>query len=844
MSRQPSGTVTMVFTDIEGSTLLLRELGEEAYRAALTEHRKAVRHAFARYDGYEVDYEGDAFFFAFQRATDAVAAVQEAMASLAAGPIRIRVGVHTGEPALDPPKYVGMDVHKAARIMSAGHGGQVLLSKVTRELLDAEVTDLGEHRLKDFSEPVSIYQLGDERFPPLKTISNTNLPRPASSFVGREREVGEVLARIRDGARLLTLSGPGGSGKTRLALEAATALVPEFKAGVFWVGLATLRDPMLVSETIAQTLGAKDGLAEHIAERQLLLLLDNFEQVIEAAPTVAGLVSACPNLTVLVTSRELLRVQGEVEYRVPPLADPEAVSLFCERAQLAATDEIAELCRRLDNLPLAVELAAARANALSPSQIVARLAQRLDLLKGGRDSDPRQQTLRATIQWSYDLLSQPEQRLFGRLAVFAGGCTLEDAEAVADADLDTLQSLVDKSLLRFSNERYWMLETIREYADDRLDASGQQTELRRELMTRMLARFAELPREPSTWLPVLEAERDNLRAAMSTALELDDSTPALTLAAAYGTLCQFLGPMSEGRRWLDAALARGDEGAPAARCKALFTVGAVASRQRDFDYADACGEQALRLAKRMGDREAIARSLFFLGVEAGLRNELDRAESLLREALAVVSEVGNEREEIRIRGMIAWLPIARQDYASARSALTDALALSRKVGDQWGIVLNAGNLGFVFAREGRFEQALELFRESIPLAHDARGVDGLAHGLTDLAGAAVGLGKHAEAALLLGGAEALFEHTEAVADWVTHEWHEETVTRLRHELDAAELADLWERGRKMTLDELVAYALEFIESGDRTAKPVEPNKRGRENRARVQDQSATQEGVK
>ena len=282
---QPRGTVTLVFTDIEGSTRLLEELGQEGYREALAEHRRVVRAAFGERDGYEVDYEGDAFFYAFASAQAAVDAVAEAMGGLDGGPIRIRVGVHTGEPGLDPPKYVGTDVHLAARVMSAGHGGQVLLSRATRELLDGvEVRALGEHRLKDFAEPLSIFQLGSGSFPPLKTISNTNLPRPASSLVGREREVTDVASLIRDGTRLVTLTGPGGSGKTRVAIEAATELLGEFKAGVFWVGVAALRDPALVVETIAQTLGAEGELAAAINERELLLVVDNLEQVVEAAP--------------------------------------------------------------------------------------------------------------------------------------------------------------------------------------------------------------------------------------------------------------------------------------------------------------------------------------------------------------------------------------------------------------------------------------------------------------------------------------------------------------------------------------------------------------------------------
>ena len=430
----PTGTVTFLFTDVEGSTRLLRELGEEAYAEALAEHRRIVREACVAADGVEVDTQGDAFFFAFPTAQGAVGAAQAMTEALAAGSIQLRIGLHTGTPLVTDEGYVGDDVHLAARVAAAGHGGQVVLSRATRAHLDGvALTDLGEHRLKDIEGAVAIFQLGDLSFPPLKTISNTNLPRPASSFVGREQELEDVVARIEEGARLLTLTGPGGSGKTRLALEAASIMVPKYRAGVFWVGLAALRDPSLVIEQIAQTLGAKDELAAHIGEREMLLLIDNLEQVVEAAPELSRLLQACPNLNLLCTSRELLRVQGEVEYEVPPLASREAVSLFCERSRLEPSDEIAKLCARVDNLPLAVELAAARAKALSPAQILDRLTSSLDLLRGGRDADPRQQTLRATIGWSYDLLSEDEQRRFRTLSVFAGGCTLEAAEEVADA---------------------------------------------------------------------------------------------------------------------------------------------------------------------------------------------------------------------------------------------------------------------------------------------------------------------------------------------------------------------------------------------------------------------------
>src|SRR2546430_1135165 len=338
---QPSGTVTLVFTDIEGSTALLDELGAEAYREALADHRRALREAFGAHSGYEVDEAGDGLFYAFASASEAVTAVAQAMASLSDGPVRIRVGVHTGEPVLDPPKYVGVDVHKAARIMSAAHGGQVLLSGATRELVAEDVLDLGRHRLKDFAEQVSLYQLGFDRFPPLRTISNTNLPVPLSSFVGREQEVTEVVSLIRDeAARLVTLAGPGGTGQQQMELQAEGELESQVDHGEVSTALAPAIMPALNLATVAQTLGAKQELAAHIGEKQLLLVLDNLEQVVESAVELAALLQACPNLRLLVTSRGLFRVAGEVVYPVPALAEPEAVELFCARAGLQPAEAV------------------------------------------------------------------------------------------------------------------------------------------------------------------------------------------------------------------------------------------------------------------------------------------------------------------------------------------------------------------------------------------------------------------------------------------------------------------------------------------------------------------------
>jgi len=445
----PTGTITLLFSDVEGSTKLLHELGSEAYAQALNSHRRLVRDACARNGGFEVDTQGDAFFIVFSAASAAIETARTITQELSSGPIQVRIGLHTGTPLLTGEGYVGFDVHVGARVAAAAHGGQIALSRATRDLLPESIpiVSLGEHRLKDIEGSVSIFQVGDGQFPPLKTLSNTNLPRLASSFVGRGREFTEVVARLRGGARLLTLTGCGGIGKTRLALQAAASLVPAYRNGVFWVGLSAVRDSDLVVETVARALGAKGELAEYIREREMLLLLDNLEHLTGAAPQLSRLLSSCPNLALLITSREVLRVQGEVEYPVPPLTEREAISLFCERANTTPTGVIGELCARLDDLPLAVELAAARAKALSPNQILERVSERLDFLTGGRDADPRQQTLRATIDWSYQLLTDDERRLFRCLSVFVGGCTLDAAKNVAGAELDTLQALVEKSLV-------------------------------------------------------------------------------------------------------------------------------------------------------------------------------------------------------------------------------------------------------------------------------------------------------------------------------------------------------------------------------------------------------------
>jgi predicted ATPase/class 3 adenylate cyclase len=813
----PSGTVTFLFTDIEGSTKLLHELGPEAFAEALAEHRRLLRDAFARHGGVEVDTQGDAFFYAFSTGPGALEAAREGREALLSGPIRVRMGMHTGSPHVTEEGYVGPDVNKGARIAAAGHGGQVLLSKETRELIGVDVTDLGEHRLKDFDEAVSIFQLGSERFPPLKTITNTNLPHPASSFVGREREVGEVVSLLRDGARLLTMTGPGGSGKTRLSIEAAAELVPEFKAGVFWVGLAALRDPTLVADTIAQTLGAKDGLSAYIGERELLLLLDNLEQVIDAAPVLSSLVESCPNLTLLVTSRELLRVQGEVEYPVPPLTDPEAVELFCTRARLEADETIGELCRRLDNLPLAVELAAARASVLSPEQILERLSQRLDLFKGRRGADPRQATLRATIEWSYDLLSKQERTLFARLAVFAGGCFLEAAEEVAKADLDLLQSLVEKSLVRHSEDRFWMLETIREYAAERLEKSGEAEELRRRhaeyFMT--LAEEAEPHVEDEAlgsggeWLDRLDREVDNLRAALDQLAASDETERALRLAGALSVLWVSRGHVSEGRRRLETAL-RADTGPSAARAKALNGAAELAAVSGDTTTMGLRAKEALALHRRLGDPRGAAESLQQLGYATGERGDWARAQQLLEESVRLFRDLGDEQYALWTIRTLAWTYAESGDLDRARALYEDDLRRARALGSKSLEAALLGSLAWLAVGEGRVQDALPLLKQSLRIRRDLGDRNEIALSLCGIARAITALGRLGMAVRLISCFEALRESIGGGEAWVAR-MNEETLATIRTQLEEAALAEAWEQGQALTIDEAVALALESLE---------------------------------
>jgi predicted ATPase/class 3 adenylate cyclase len=788
----PTGTVTLLFTDVEGSTKLLRELGEERYATALDEHRRLVRQAFGAHEGVEVDTQGDAFFVAFSTPESALTAVAAIVEALSAGPIRVRAGLHTGTPLVTAEGYVGDDVHLAARVAAVGHGGQVLVTGATVALVGSSkvpsLRELGEHRLRDIERAVSIFQLGSGSFPPLRTLANTNLPRPASSFVGRERELEDLRAHVAAGARLLTLTGPGGSGKTRLAIEAAATLVPQYEAGVFWVPLAHLRDPSLVTETISQALGSKNGLADHIGERELLVVVDNLEQVIAAAPDLAALLAACPNLTLMVTSRELLRVQGEVEFPVPPLADLEAVALFCDRALLEPSDEIHELCARLDSLPLAVELAAARTRALSPAQILERLSQRLDLFRGGRDADPRQETLRRTIEWSYDLLSDDEQQLFRRLSVFVG-CALEAAEEVADADLDALQSLVEKSLLRFVDERFRMLETIREFAAERLESDEGAAVRRRHRAFVVALAEASAPHlhtaDESVVSARLAPDYANVRVAVSHALaagEPDDAGRIL------GALYPFLishGHLTEALEWVDATLAARDRLSNRGLAEALVAGGEIARFAGDLDRAIELKEELASVRgelQRPNWRAATLADLCEIALDQG---DLSRARRYADQAAAAGAGA-------RVDLGFAELALREGDLRAAESHAVAALE-GLEVGS-FNHACGLEILGETVRRSGEPARARDVFSAGLRSFARLRDGGGIADCLDGLARVAVGSGDLERAGKLLGAAEALRERRGR--------------RPVRADVQLPDAPDsARDEGRAMALDEAVAYAL-------------------------------------
>jgi predicted ATPase len=804
----PTGTVTFLFTDVEGSTRLLHELGAEAYAAALAAHRRVVREAVAAHGGVEVDTQGDAFFVAFPTAPGALAAAAAARDALA---IPVRMGLHSGAPIVTDDGYVGPDVHRAARIAAAGHGRQILVSASTAALLDdTQLRDLGRHRLKDLSAPERIYQLGDESFPPLESLHQTNLPVPATPFLGREKELPEVVEHLGR-TRLLTLTGPGGTGKTRLALQASALAAEDYPDGVWWVPLAPLRDPQLVLTTASQTIGGRNGPAAHIGDKRMLLLFDNFEQVVDAAPDVGELLEACPNLDVLVTSREPLHLTGEQEYPVPPLVHQEGVGFFLARARAAVPDFeadgfVSEICRRLDDLPLALELAAARVRALTTQQILERLDQRLPLLTGGaRDLPARQRTLRATIDWSYELLDTSEQQLFTCLGVFRGGCTIEAAEAVAGADLDTLQSLVDKSLLRHSGDRYWMLETIREFAAERIDDDVPDRHAE-YFLARAEEAEPHLRADDPEWVSRLAAELDNLRAALDRLEQTGQTQAVMRFLGAAARLWYLRSLWRESLQRLESALAA-DERPTAARAKVLRAAGAMAVVNADFETARNHIEQSLELNAAIGDPQGLAYSRFLLGFAAVEEGDFARARDPLEQSLHEFRQLGDDYLEGIVAFNLAWAYEELGEFELARGLNEENLRRAEASGHDRLRFFSLTSLASDAERDGRPADAFSMFQEVIRVAH---GLDDAVHtALALMRVASLIAATEAEpAANLLGCVLRVNEELGLDLPPYAAKRRDEVLAKLRGQLDEDSLTRALQRGRQMGLDAGVALALE------------------------------------
>jgi predicted ATPase/class 3 adenylate cyclase len=869
MAELPTGTVTFLFTDIEGSTRLLQALGER-YAVARDEHAAIVREAIAEGGGVEVGTKGDSFFVAFPSPVGAVRAAMAAQRGLATHrwshgtPLRVRMGLHTGEGVPGGDDYVGIDVNRAARIADAAHGGQVIVSEATRGLVEralpdgASLRDLGEHRLKDILHPEHLHELVIEGlpsdFPPPRTLDfrPNNLPLQLTSFVGREEEIAEVR-RLLGRTRLLTLTGAGGTGKSRLALQAAAEILTEYGDGVFFADLSPLTDPALVPAAVARALGVPEvagrpileAVKDHLHDKELFLVLDNFEQVAEAAPVIEELLTSAPRLKILVTSRIVLSLRGEQEYGVPPLdlPDPdrlpdvvtlrrfEAVRLFTERACAASprfriTEEnapaVAEITARLDGLPLAIELAATRTKVLTPQQILPRLDKRLALLTSGARTLPeRQRTLRGAIAWSHDLLDPTERGLFARLSVFTGGWTLESAESVCDPEglgldlLEGLTSLVDKSLVLGTQSeghpRFSMLETIREFAQEQLAAEGDREIVRRRHAEHFLALAVEAEthltaEDQGAWLDRCDHEHPNIRAALRWAIEAGEAERAQASAGALWRFWQQRGHLAEAKRWFEEILAMPSGRTPtAARAKALIGAGGVAWWQQDRGAAGAFYEQAVAIERELGDPARTAESLYNLAfVVAG--DDLESAARLLEESLDLFRQVGDERGVAQILAMLVMRDAQAGRWEPVIARLEEVVAIWRRLGDRLHLAFDLVWLAFAHGRVGRREEARSAGLEALELFREADNATGIGIALTDLAFLATWEGRHQDAIRLAGASDSLRERVGGPPGAIGGLLEGDPAAEARVHLseDAAERA--WEEGRAMSVEEAVALA--------------------------------------
>jgi predicted ATPase/class 3 adenylate cyclase len=777
----PTGTVTLFFTDMEGSTPLLVQLGDAAYNTLRNDFYKILRSACDAHGGREVEDTGDGTHAVFRSALDAVRAAADAQRAMRAHPwpqgveVRVRIGLHTGAPLATQTRYVGIDVHRVARICQAAWGGQVLLTEEARDALAGSLAgeftlkDLGPHRLRGLQRAEQVFQLLHDalpaEFPPVRSLDSlpNNLPRQLSAFVGRERE----MARVRDlveTSRLVTLTGAGGCGKTRLALQVAADLADAYRDGAWLVELAPLSDPALVTQEIASALRVREQqgrpliatLVEYLEPRTLLLVLDNCEHLVQGTAEAAdGLLRACPNLRILATSREPLAIGGEATYRVPSLslpqldrmpglerlAESEAVRLFVDRAASAARFQltsqnaplVAHICQRLDGIPLAIELAAARVKVLSLDQIAVRLNDRFRLLTGGsRTAMARQQTLRAAMDWSYALLSDAERRLLARLSVFAGSWTLDAVEAVCAGDgiesgdvLDLVTQLVDKSLVGVDESsgdgRYRLLETVRQYSRDRLlEMRADETFRRRHRDWHLrLAGDAESglrgPRQ-GEWLARLDLDHDDVRAALEWCVANPDEAEAgVRLAAAMGRFWWIRGYLTEARKWLTALLAKAPKAETLWRSRALLEAGRLAWAQSDYTAATGFFDQSLLLSRALRDVEGTVDALNMLGLDALAASEYARARVYLDEALPLARTVGDRHRLAVLLNNLGLVDAATGDHERARALHRECLDIRRQVGDAHGAAIALNNLGLVAAATRDHAAAQTLYEESLDI---------------------------------------------------------------------------------------------------------------------------------